>query len=87
VHFSSVSSLIPTGTVTFLDGKKVLGTAPVFHFIPLGAPLPYGPPQADLNLSGLSPGEHTITARYSGDHNFAPRSVSLTFFVPVTDPR
>ena len=47
-----------TGTVTFLDGTTSLGTAPVSGNA------------AQLSLSSLSVGSHSITAKYSGDGNF-----------------
>ncbi len=49
----------PTGTVTFLDGSTVLGTAPVGQ----GG-------SATLTLSTLPTGLLTLTATYSGDVNF-----------------
>jgi hypothetical protein len=49
----------PTGTVTFKEGDKILGTATV-----TGG-------QASLDLEGtLPPGTHTVTAVYSGDADF-----------------
>ena len=49
----------PTGTVTFSDGAKVLGTAPV------------AAGTAAYSLSTLALGAHSITAAYSGDANDA----------------
>jgi hypothetical protein len=48
-----------TGTVTFSDGSKVLGTAPV------------AAGTAAYSLSTLALGAHSITAAYSGDANDA----------------
>ncbi len=57
----------PTGTVTFLDGTASLGAATVSSNA------------AQLSLSTLSPGSHSITAKYSGDANFtASTSASLS---------
>jgi hypothetical protein len=51
-----------TGTVSFLDGTTLLGTAPVVGNT------------ASLTISTLSPGTHSITSVYSGDANFAMAS-------------
>ena len=56
-----------TGTVTFLDGATSLGTDTVSSNA------------AQLSLSILPPGSHSITAKYNGDNNFtASTSASLT---------
>ncbi len=56
-----------TGTVTFLDGTTSLGTTAVSNNA------------AQISLSTLSPGSHSITAKYSGDNNFtASTSTALT---------
>lgn len=52
----------PSGTVTFLDGATVLGSAP----------LEGG--SARLTASGLGPGSHTLSARYTGQGMFAGSS-------------
>jgi hypothetical protein len=57
----------PTGTVTFLDGATVLGSAPV------GAGN-----QATFMTSFATTGGHAITAVYNGDGNLAGSSQSLT---------
>jgi len=49
----------PTGTVTFLEGATVLGTAALSG----GA--------AAFSPQGLAVGDHTITVQYSGDANYA----------------
>jgi hypothetical protein len=56
-----------TGTVTFLDGTTSLGTATVSSNA------------AQLSLSSLSVGDHSITAKYNGDNNF-----SVSTSVPLT---
>ena len=48
-----------TGTVTFLDGTTTLATVTLANNL------------AQLNVSTLSVGSHTLTAKYSGDSNFA----------------
>lgn len=50
----------PTGTVTFLDGSTVMGSSAL-----------NGNGVASFNYSGLSVGTHSITAKYSGDSNYA----------------
>jgi hypothetical protein len=60
---STVGTGIPSGSVTFYDGKTPLGTQT----------LPGVPGQvAKLTTSSLSHGTHTITASYAGDINFGP---------------
>jgi hypothetical protein len=49
---------VPTGTVTFMDGTTVLGTASMFGN------------EAWLAVNNLSVGTHSITASYSGDSNY-----------------
>ncbi|WP_018253409.1 RCC1 domain-containing protein [Salinispora mooreana] len=67
---------IPTGTVTFLDGTKVLGTEPLS-----GSPIA----TATRTVTRLTPGEHTIRARYNGDGN-CPASTSNPTTVVVRKP-
>ncbi|HET8922787.1 MAG TPA: Ig-like domain repeat protein [Candidatus Acidoferrum sp.] len=56
-----------TGTVTFLDGATALGTAPVSGNA------------AQLSVSSLAVGSHSITAKYNGDANVAgSTSAALT---------
>jgi hypothetical protein len=62
----------PTGTVTFMEGNSVIGTAQV-----IGG-------QATLLLgTRLGPGKHTVKAIYSGDADFlGSDSLDVTFIVP-----
>ena len=53
----------PTGTVTFKDGGTILGTGK----IQVGG-------IASFSTSTLAKGSHSITATYSGDGNFIPKS-------------
>jgi hypothetical protein len=53
------SASVPTGSVVFLDGTTVLGTAPLDSS-----------GLATLNVSALSAGSHRLDARYEGDSNF-----------------
>jgi hypothetical protein len=55
----------PTGTVTFLDGATVLGSASLNG---------QGQAVLMLPLTPLAPGTHAFTASYSGDQTFAPSS-------------
>ena len=67
----------PTGTVTFLDGTTTLGS------VPLDAN-----GTASLTVTTLSPGAHSITARYNGDANFAnltSTTATVTVNPNVTD--
>ncbi|HEV2687951.1 MAG TPA: Ig-like domain-containing protein, partial [Bryobacteraceae bacterium] len=51
---------VPTGTITFMDGSTVLGTATLKNGV------------ATFSISTLSVGTHTITAIYSGNATFQP---------------
>jgi hypothetical protein len=62
----SPGSGTPTGTVTFLDGTSTLGTATLSSGT------------ASFTTSALNAGNHTISASYGGDTNFAGSSASLT---------
>src|SRR5262249_43419688 len=65
----------PTGTVTFMDGAVILGTATV------GAD-----GRATFTTSFTATGGHTITAVYNGDANFAGSSQTLTEQVNALAP-
>ena len=64
------TGVAPTGTVTFYDGATAL-TDPVTLFP--SAPNGSGPGslQAQITTAFSTPGNHTITAKYSGDGNYA----------------
>lgn len=63
----------PTGSVVFVDGLTVIGTAPMV--------LVGNSYQASLTTSTLSWGNHAITAVYSGDGNGSPSSASGSVLV------
>ena len=56
----------PSGTVTFKDGVTVLGSVALAGGT------------ADLAVSSLGPGSHSISAEYGGDGDFAGSSASLS---------
>ena len=56
---ATVAPTTATGTVVFLEGQNVLGTAPVGSGTGVGS----------LALTTLQTGRHTITAAYLGDNN------------------
>jgi parallel beta-helix repeat protein len=64
----------PTGTVTFLDGSTVLGTAPL-----------NGSAIATFMTSFLFVGSHSITATYPGDFNFDDATSNIVTEV-ITGP-
>ena len=66
VVVSSLSTMRPTGTVTFHDGANVLGTASVVNG---GGTKTLN--SASLATSSLAAGSHNIQAVYSGDNVFA----------------
>jgi hypothetical protein len=61
------SGTYPTGMVTFYDGGKVLGTAPL-----------NGSGTAELATTGLPPDGNSISARYNGDINFLEASSGVS---------
>ena len=58
VEVSSDASMTPTGTVEFFDKTVSLGTATLSEG------------SASLDVSGLTAGAHSLTARYGGDDDF-----------------
>jgi hypothetical protein len=62
----------PTGTVTFMEGSTVLGTATL--------QVVKGVDQATLTVSTLAVGSHSLTAVYNGDSSFA-----VSTSTPVTE--
>src|SRR5262249_27447257 len=58
---------IPTGSVEFLDGSTVLGTASL-----------NGSGGASISIAALAVGGHPITAEYLGDDNFSGSTSSDT---------
>jgi hypothetical protein len=52
----------PTGSVTFVSGTRILGTAPLVSGV------------ATLVRSNLPPGMHPVKANYSGDSQYNPNS-------------
>jgi hypothetical protein len=68
ITFTAVVSVVtpgagtPTGTVTFLDGSTVLGTATL--------KVVNGTDEAIFTISSLAVGSHSITAVYAGDIDF-----------------
>ncbi|HLH32385.1 MAG TPA: Ig-like domain-containing protein [Terriglobia bacterium] len=63
----------PSGTVTFLDGSTVLGTATL-----------NASGQASFSTTTLSVGTHAITAAYSGDTNFSSSTSAIVSQVVST---
>ena len=75
---ATVAATTPTGTVVFLEGQNVLGTAQVDSATGV----------AGLTLATLQAGRHTITATYLGDSNLgASTSTPVSIVVsPKTGP-
>jgi hypothetical protein len=87
------TSFVPIGTVTFMNGSTVLGTASLNSLN--SQRYPPGSNQATFTTSGLPAGTDAITAVYSGDRNFVggtsaatsenvATAVMYTSFVPST---
>src|SRR5262249_31153872 len=66
VYAGGVLRTTATGTIQFLEGTTVLGTAPVSNG------------RATLNYSGLAAGVHSITASYGGDGTLGASSTSFS---------
>jgi hypothetical protein len=74
---AKVTGAQPSGTVTFVNGATLLGTATV-----------NGSGQAIYTTTGLSAGEQTITASYGGDANNATSvASSITETINAVLPR
>lgn len=76
------SSVVPTGSVSFLDGTTTLGTGTL-----------NGIAQATYSTSSLAAGSHSITAKYAGDTSFGgstssvlTQTVSASGFTIVVNP-
>ena len=70
---SGGTTATPTGTVTFSDGGTSLGSIQLAGGV------------ATLSTSSLALGNHSITAQYSGDANFAGTSSGLTQVIIAPD--
>jgi hypothetical protein len=68
---SSSSNGTPTGSVSFYDGTKLLGTMPLSGGV------------ATCNFSSLTLTKHMISAQYNGDGNFLG-STSAAIGITVT---
>jgi hypothetical protein len=62
---ATVSQAAVTGSVMFRDGNTTLGTVTLSNGI------------AAFTTSSLTAGTHTISAVYSGDHNYIPKATKL----------
>ena len=73
-HSSALSGVAPTGTVTFYDGSTQLASS-----VPVsGTPGPQPSFVVGASLTIATAGSHTITAKYSGDTNYAASTTSST---------
>jgi hypothetical protein len=61
---TSAGTIAPTGSVSFLDGGKQIGTGPLTGTAATGT--------ATFATVNLAAGAHTITASYAGDSNVGP---------------
>jgi trimeric autotransporter adhesin len=77
----------PTGTFQFyVDGQPALAPQPIYEssgYQPNNTATPYAWADAQTAYTFLSTGQHTLSAAYSGDSNYAGSS-SSTVTVPVT---
>ncbi len=75
VSHACCSSVVPTGTVTFLLGTQTLGTMD----------LSSGSAALSVSTSGLAPGTYSVVVKYSGDaeNQSSTRTLSLTVAAPA----
>ncbi len=71
---AKVTGSSPTGTVTFSEGGKQIGTAPLSNITTTGA-------TATFTISSLPVGADPVTASYAGDANNAADPETLTQYV------
>ena len=74
VSHACCSSVVPTGTVTFLLGTQTLGTMD----------LSSGSAALSVSTSGLAPGTYSVVVKYSGDAE--NQSSTRTLFLTVAAP-
>jgi hypothetical protein len=65
--------LVPTGSVTFKDDNRVMGTVPLVDM------------RATITVSNLAPGRHSVSASFSGDPNFEDHGGG-GLFIDITTP-
>lgn len=83
---NSYSGAVPTGTITFYDGTAVL-SGTVTYTSNLGQLNVLYPSLAGVIAANFTTsGTHSITARYSGDANYAPSSTTTSTPVNVLYP-
>ncbi len=74
----AMTGIAPTGTIAFYDGSTQLGSpAPIQAYTPGYEPIFF----SGATLSISSAGPHTLTAKYSGDSNFAGATTSTNLNV------
>ncbi|HYC58619.1 MAG TPA: Ig-like domain repeat protein [Thermoanaerobaculia bacterium] len=64
------SGIAPTGNVSIRKGDTILATASVASF-----------GNTPMLISGLTPGEHTLTVSYAGDSQYEPLETTITIDV------
>ena len=77
---ATAGTAAPTGTVTFLLGTTPVVTANVSGYVASSANEAFA--NASATVSSLPHGQDSLTARYSGDTNYAS-STSSPFIVPI----
>ena len=83
---SGSSGIAPTGTYTIYDGgSAVVGT--ITYFVGQAASSAGNASvQASFTFSFTAPGSHSLTAKYSGDSNYASSVSAVPFSVSVNSP-
>ncbi len=77
----------PTGSISFFEGSKLLGTVPVTPTVSNEGPGIHGPgaaADATFTIPVLTAGPHSYSMTYSGDANYQATgaSTSITSFLP-----
>jgi hypothetical protein len=73
ISTSAIGGAVPTGTVIFYDGASVLPGMVNLSGVPGSSPSLNANLAASLSTGGL----HNLSAKYSGDSNYAPASASI----------
>jgi hypothetical protein len=82
---SNAQSVLPSGTVTFFDGAVSIGSTAIIGIFNSSSGLAQA--VGTFTVGSLQPGQHSISAQYSGDANYSPSttpSVLLKIFFTTT---
>jgi hypothetical protein len=85
ISTQAYTGVAPTGTVTFYDsGTALVGPVTLYPYAPNSSSTAYT--IAEILTTFAMPGTHVITAKYSGDANYAPVTTSASTTVDAVYP-